>query len=212
MTTIAIPFVEKQKPKSSASKDANDFLNRAMVSIANHRDKSALATMFDYFGGKLMAFSYRKTNDEQAAKEIVQDTMLAVWNKAHTFDLDKGNVTTWVYTIARNLCFDRGRKLMSRPQLISSEALYQNVAPEVEAESMSVEHTEQSLDNPKIVELLQQLSEPQKQVVILVYLKEMSHQVAADHLNVPVGTVKSRLRLAMEKLSVLADKESFGYE
>ncbi|WP_169308298.1 sigma-70 family RNA polymerase sigma factor [Ferrimonas aestuarii] len=179
-------------------------LREAMNRVANQRDKKAFALLFNHFADKLYGFCYSKVGEEQLAKEVAQDTLLAVWQKAHSFDADRGNVSTWVYTIARNRCFDLGRQKLSRPQLVSADTLYTETVDENQSAS---EALEQSCTRSQIETLLSLLPDAQKQVVTLVYLKEMSHQAAAEFLDLPVGTIKSRLRLAMEKMATKLSRQ-----
>lgn len=194
---------------SASQDDLNLRLAQAMTRVANNRDKQAYAELFRHFAGRVHAFCFTRLGDDQTAREVTQDTMLAVWQKACSFDLDKGNVSTWVYTIARNRCFDLGRQKLSRPTLVSADELYLEPTPVEDGCDLLVQS---DAEKRRLSELIARLPENQRQVVSLVYLKEMSHQAVAEHLDLPVGTVKSRLRLAMEKLSMRLNKGALGYE
>jgi RNA polymerase sigma-70 factor (ECF subfamily) len=186
-----------------------DEINLAFISVANYGDQKAMRVLFDFFAQRLYGFAIKKVGDDATAKEVLQDTMTTVWRKASTFDKDKGNLASWIYTIARNLCFDIGRKRKVRSLELTSDMIFGDCG-----------HTEEAAEsttlNQETVEqlrgLIQQLPQQQQQVINLVYMKDMSHQAAADHLGLPVGTVKSRIRLALEKLSALTNEEEFGYE
>ena len=134
---------EHQPPPSASGTDArmadNDRqrLLDALRQVANQRDRTALARLAGYFAPRLLAFACQKTLDEQLAREIVQDTLLAIWHKAASFDQDKGSLTTWVYTIARNLCFDAGRRKLARITLVSADALYGQSQPPVDCRRRS---------------------------------------------------------------------------
>ncbi|WP_417347378.1 sigma-70 family RNA polymerase sigma factor [Ferrimonas sp.] len=194
---------------SASQDDLNQRLAQAMTRVANNRDKQAYAELFRHFASRVHAFCFTRLGDDQTAREVAQDTLLAVWQKASSFDLDKGNVSTWIYTIARNRCFDLGRQKLSRPTLVSADELYLEPTPVEDSSDLLVQS---EAEKRRLNELIARLPENQRQVVSLVYLKEMSHQAVAEHLNLPVGTVKSRLRLAMEKLSMRLNKGALGYE
>ncbi|WP_169307051.1 sigma-70 family RNA polymerase sigma factor [Ferrimonas sediminicola] len=194
---------------SASQDDLNQRLARAMTRVANNRDKQAYAELFRHFAGRVHAFCVARVGDDQTAREVTQDTLLAVWQKAASFDLDRGNVSTWIYTIARNRCFDLGRQKLARPTLVSADEIYVEPAPVEDDCELQVQGES---ERRRLNELIARLPENQRQVVALVYLKEMSHQAVAEHLNLPVGTVKSRLRLAMEKLSMRLNKGALGYE
>jgi RNA polymerase sigma-70 factor (ECF subfamily) len=137
--------------------------------------------------------------------ELVQDTLAAVWQKAHLFDGTKSALSTWIYTIARNLCFDLLRKQKGRELHLHSEDIW----PDDYCPPDLVDHysPEQSMLKEQIVRYLDLLPLKQKQVVKAIYLDEMPHQDVAEKFDIPLGTVKSRLRLAVEKLKDTINSE-----
>jgi RNA polymerase sigma-70 factor (ECF subfamily) len=137
---------------------------------------------------------------EQVALEMVQETMTIVWQKAHLFDGSKSSLSTWVYTVARNLCFDALRKYKGRASHISTEDIWPaDYCPPDLVEHYAPEH---EMLKEQVVKYLDKLPEAQRTVVQAVYLEELPQQQVADMLNIPLGTVKSRLRLAVEKLRI----------
>lgn len=169
------------------------------------QDKKSFALVFTHFSPRLKQFAYRHMGNEQIAMEIVQEAMATVWQKSALFDGRKSSLSTWIYTIARNLCFDTLRKQKGREAHIHSEDIWPNdyCPPDM------VEHysPETELLKKQVVKYLDLLPEPQRKVVQAVYLEELPHQQVADMFDIPLGTVKSRLRLAVEKLrsSIEAD-------
>jgi len=172
---------------------------QALVLIALKRDKQAFSELFSYFAPRLRAFGIRMFGNEQLAMEMVQDTLLNVWNKAGLFDPARGCATTWIYTIARNVRFDMLRKKQQRKDEISADDLWADgEQPDVEGD-----HSQQwdlLLIAEKLAPHFQALPPSQREVVEKVYLEELSHQQVAELLAIPLGTVKSRLRLALERL------------
>lgn len=162
------------------------------------RDKASYALVFRHFAPRLKQFTYKHMGNEQVALELVQETMTTVWQKSHLFDGSKSSLSTWIYTIARNLCFDTLRKQRGKDLHIHSEDIWPNdyCPPDL------VEHyaPEQEMLKEQVVKFLDVLPDAQKKVVQAVYLEELPHQQVADMYDIPVGTVKSRLRLAVEKL------------
>lgn len=162
------------------------------------KDKQAFALVFTHFSPRLKQFAYRHMGNEQVAIEIVQDALATVWQKSMLFDGSKSSLSTWVYTIARNLCFDTLRKQKGREMHIHSEDIWPNdyCPPDM------VEHysPETEMLKQQIVKYLDLLPDAQKKVVKAVYLEDLPHQQVADMFDIPLGTVKSRLRLAVEKL------------
>lgn len=169
------------------------------------KDKQAFAQVFLHFSPRLKQFAYRHMGNEQVALEIVQEAMSTVWQKSTLFNSDKSSLSTWIYTIARNLCFDTLRKQKGREAHIHSEDIWPNdyCPPDM------VEHYSPETERLKqqVIKYLDILPEAQKKVVKAVYLEELPHQQVADMFDIPLGTVKSRLRLAVEKLrdSIEAD-------
>lgn len=170
------------------------------------QDKQAFAVLFKHFSPRLKQFTYRHVGNEQVAMEMVQETLATVWQKSALFNSEKSSLSTWIYTIARNLCFDMLRRQKGREQHIHSEDIWPNdyCPPDM------VEHYSPEADMLKeqVVKFLDTLPEAQRKVVQAVYLEDLPHQQVAEMFDIPLGTVKSRLRLAVEKLrhSIEADK------
>ena len=122
--------------------------------------------------------------------------MSNVWRKAHLFNVEKGLPTTWVYTIMRNVTFDMLRKVQSNKE----DNLSDDIWPIAEKLSAEDDVFEDHLAKDSIMASINTLSDHQQQVVKGFYFLEMSQEQLAQHLNVPLGTIKSRLRLALAKL------------
>ncbi|MHC6528184.1 MULTISPECIES: RNA polymerase sigma factor [unclassified Vibrio] len=162
------------------------------------RDKRAFAQVFTHFSPRLKQFAYKHIGNEQVALEMVQETLTTVWQKSHLFDGRKSSLSTWIYTIARNLCFDLLRKQKGRELHIHSEDIWPaDYCPPDLVEHYAPEH---DMLKEQVVKFLDLLPEAQQAVVRAVYLEDLPHQQVADMFNIPLGTVKSRLRLAVEKL------------
>ncbi len=180
-----------------------------VVRIAAEKNKSALAELMELMANRILHFAIKHVGDESLAREIVQDTLMAVWTKAASFDQDKAKATTWIFTIARNLCYDHGRKTLSRPQLVSADDVYQDVYCQ---DASSPHASDSELDKEKILLLIEELPVEQRQVVSLVCIQDYSHADTANILQLPLGTVKSRLRLALSKLALMMKDKGFGYD
>jgi len=173
-------------------------LTQWIIDIGNERDKAAFANVFKWFAPKIIRYGIKHLNTEAAANELLQETMSNVWRKSHYYNVDKGAPTTWVYTIMRNLSFDMLRKIRSQRE----ELLSDDIWPLVEAnliESADVLE-EDHLMQRQVHNHLAQLPDAQQQVIKGVYFEQLSQEDLAKQLGIPVGTVKSRLRLALSKL------------
>lgn len=194
--------MSKKTEESSEGQPNRKGIDRAhwsdcMLKIQNG-DKSAYAEVFRFFSPRLRSFVIRHVSNEHVAVEIIQDTMAMVWQKSHLFDPEKSSLSTWIYTIARNLSFDLLRKQKGKELHVHSEDIWANdyCPPDL------VDHysPEQNMLKDQVVRFLDVLPQSQKDVVKAVYLDELPHQQVADMFDIPLGTVKSRLRLAVEKL------------
>lgn len=162
--------------------------------IAAHGDKAAFAQVFDYFAPRLKGYLMRLGAGEALAEELAQEVMLTVWRKAAQFDRRQSSVSTWLYTIARNRRIDVFRREKfpdydpDDPLLIPAEA-------EQPDEAVAAGQREE-----RVRAALEELPEEQAELIRLAFFKGWSHSEIAEQTGVPLGTVKSRLRLAFRKL------------
>ncbi|EAR55778.1 RNA polymerase sigma-70 factor [Photobacterium sp. SKA34] len=170
---------------------------KLLVNVATDRDKTAFATIFSHFSPKIRSYGLKHLKQEANAMELVQETMLTVWRKAHLFNPDKGAVSTWVYTIMRNQCFD----ILRKRQATKEDNYSDDIWPIFEQKlvTASDDPSNEQLSDELII-LIATLPKNQQVVVKEIYLNQRSHQELADQLGLPVGTVKSRLRLGLQKL------------
>lgn len=182
---------------------AEDSLDSLILEIARHQNKQAFIELFNRVSSKLKAYAIRCGANNADAEEIVQECLLIVWRKAPSFNPQTASAITWLYTIVRNKRIDFVRK--QRPDLIGSDDLY----PEPETEYLD-KNVESDLNAHIVRNLLYELPEEQRQIVFKVYFEGKSHSEIAMELDLPLGTIKSRLRLAMKKLDTLA-KENMSW-
>ncbi|QLE85144.1 sigma-70 family RNA polymerase sigma factor [Shewanella sp. Scap07] len=171
-------------------------LSQWLVDVANVRCKRAFTELFRFFSPKIKRFGIKQLGNEAQANELIQDTMTNVWKKAHLYNADKGAATTWVYTIMRNASFDMLRRIKSKGEVQLADDIWPTFADEQPEEVMFGDH----LMEKQMFNYVDSLPEAQKAVVKGVYYQELSQEQLAKQLGVPVGTIKSRLRLALAKL------------
>ena len=165
--------------------------------VARNRDCEAFHELFVMFSPRIKAMLMRQGADPETAEEIVQETMLSVWRKAHLFAESKGSFSTWVFTIARNLRIDRLRR----------NVIWQDLGTEVDERPSEDDspydelHREQQRE--RVAAALETLTAEQHEVVRLSYIEGMTHTEISERLGVPLGTVKSRMRLAYGKIREL---------
>jgi RNA polymerase sigma-70 factor (ECF subfamily) len=162
--------------------------------IAAFRDQNAFKSLFLTFGPKVKAMLLRQGADVETAEEIAQETMIAVWKKAHLFVESKGSISTWIYTIARNLRIDRLRR--QHVWQVYDEDFNELPSGEEPAEERIGRVQEQAV----VAAALNTLPSEQREIIMLAFIDGLSHSQIAQKLALPLGTVKSRVRLAYQKL------------
>jgi RNA polymerase sigma-70 factor (ECF subfamily) len=181
---------------SLLSSDDKAQLHDWISLVATQRDKSAFANLFKWFAPKVIRFGIKQLNNDASANVLLQETMANVWKKAHMYNPDKGAVTTWVYTIMRNMSFDMLRKVKSNKEDMISDDIW----PLIESNNTEESEFEDHLLNKNLLAQVDKLPLAQKQIIKGVYFQELSQEQIAVQLNIPIGTVKSRLRTALSKL------------
>ena len=196
--------------REGATDDAAVVLRMAAGSEA------ALETLYDRYSASIFAAVYRLTSDRGTAEEVVQETFLALWNRAETFDPAAGSLAAWLHAIARNRTIDRLRAAGRRPSLV---ALSSATGPDEDA-NQALERLladgsivgganpgpgpEQSLEaagvQQAISAALADMPEDERTVILLAYQDELSQSEIAARLGWPLGTVKTRTRRALQRL------------
>ena len=168
-----------------------------MYAIAQRQDRGAFAALFTQFAPRIKAYVQRMGAEPRMAEDIAQDVMLIVWRRASQFDPAKAGVSTWIFTIARNRRIDVVRR-ERRPEFDATDHL---VAPE--AEPQPDENVETAREHKRMHDAISTLPHDQAKLLRLAFIEDKSHSVIAEDLNLPLGTVKSRIRLAIAKLRTL---------
>lgn len=162
--------------------------------IATQRDRRAFAELFAFYAPRVKSMMMRMGAGNEAAEDIAQEALLTIWRKADYFDPARATAGAWIYAIARNLQIDRLR----RDQRAKLHELYEAIEPEgPERPDMIVDGCERE---EFVRAALKQLSHEQIRVVHLSFFEGKAHGDIAEELGIPLGTVKSRLRLAMNRL------------
>ena len=163
-----------------------------MLAVRDDRDRDAFAELFEHFAPRLKGFIMRSGTSAHQAEEIVQDVMLTVWRKAALFDPHRAQVSAWVYQVARNRQIDILRK-ENRPV---PEEMRED--PSAEPDAGQILAIEQEAG--KLRQALTRLKGDQRNVIERAYLGELTHQEISEQTGLPLGTIKSRIRLGLERL------------
>ena len=170
--------------------------------IAVRQDRAAFASLFRHYAPRVKAFIMRGGSDAETAQEVAQEALIMVWRKAASFDRSRASAATWIFTIARNKRIDLLRRA-GRP-VLSTEDWLAVFAPEKDDADQSV-LTRQTYTRVK--ELLGSLSADQLVVIQKAFFEDKTHIVIAEELKLPLGTVKSRIRLALGRLREALEKD-----
>ncbi len=163
-----------------------------LTQVALVQDADAFARLFEHYAPRVKAFLMKGGADPSVAEECAQDVMVTVWNKAGQFDPTRASAATWIYTIARNRRID----MLRRDRRPEPEEL--TWGPEAEPDQLDALALQQ--DTEKLAEALRQLPEKQRQMIESAYFGDLTHNEIADATGLPLGTIKSRIRLALERL------------
>ena len=163
-----------------------------MLAVRDQRDKAAFSALFDHFALRLKGFIMRSGMGGGQAEEVVQEVMLTVWRKADLFDPGRAQVSGWIYQIARNRQIDVIRK-ENRPV---PEELYEDQGSVPDASQ--VVGLEQEAN--ELRQALGRLKPDQREMIEKAYLGELTHQEIKSQTGLPLGTIKSRIRLGLERL------------
>jgi len=186
--------------------DYTKFDDPTLLRLVTRQDENALGALYDRFSRLVYSMALNVVNDEAAAEEITQDVFLNVWKKASSYDVSHAKVVTWIASIARHRAIDILRARSVRPvnqEFSWEEEPLLEIASPLDVEKEAELHQRQQ----KVRLALTKLPQDQRKVMALAYFGGYSHSEMAKMLNEPIGTVKTRLRLAMQKLRQFLDEE-----
>tara|TARA_B110001454_G_scaffold93823_1_gene89349 strand:+ start:204 stop:725 length:522 start_codon:yes stop_codon:yes gene_type:complete len=168
----------------------NNKLCNLIFKIANEQNKSAFNDIFDYFAPRVIGYLVGSGSQKEIAEEIAQEVLSMVWQKAGQFDYKKGNVNTWVFTIARNKRIDRIRK---------NENPSYNTVDLIDA--LYSKNDIQNNDFEEEINILQnKLNKSEKKLIKMNFFEGKSHKIISKDLEIPLGTIKSRIRKILIKI------------
>lgn len=182
---------------------AGEDFDRLIEAVAMRRDRDAFARLFDHFAPRLKAYLMKAGATAGAPEDFAQDAMLTVWRKAELFDRTKAHAATWIFTIARNRRLDVLRQDARRLPLPEID-LAQDEPEQPDKVVLAAENA------ARLKAAMARLSPDQIEVLRLAFFQDNPHSEIARRLELPLGTVKSRIRKAMIKLRTLLDDEQGG--
>lgn len=158
------------------------------------REKIAVEALYDMYSSSLYGVIFRIITDTVVAEDVLQETFVKIWHSFASYSTEKGRLFTWMVNIARNLAIDKLR---------SKDFKNQNKNQELEINVTFIDEQRNTVYKPELLgikDLVQTLKPDQKEILELVYFKGYTHVEAADELGIPLGTIKTRLRMAIQQL------------
>jgi RNA polymerase sigma-70 factor (ECF subfamily) len=177
----------------------------ALMAAIQARDDAALATFYDRYGRLAFGLAYRILGERGAAEDVVQETFLNVWRRAGGFELGRGSARSWLMSIVHNLAIDRRR---GRQRRVWTDVALDDVDAVLESdEEDTFAVVSQSIEAERVQVVLQKLPEEQRQAIVLAYFNGLTHQEIAEQTGIPLGTIKSRMRLGLRRMRTLLGDE-----
>lgn len=177
------------------------YFSELIVKVAVDRDKAAFVELFDHFAPRLKGYLMKQGADAAIAEEIAQDVMVTLWRKAELFDPRKSSASTWLFRVARNRRIDRLRRQKTAELDPEEPSLQPAPLPDVS------EEMDARLREERVRAALAKLPEEQREVVRLAFFLGQSHSEISESTGLPLGTVKSRIRLAFGRLRQLIEAD-----
>ncbi len=181
-------------PDSSDVDSSESYLNALIGAIADRRDRAAFAALFGHFAPRIKSYLMRRGCDAGTAEEVVQEVMVILWRRADRFDPTQANASTWVFTIARNKRIDLLRR-ERRPELDPDDPALMPQPPQSQDRAVEADQ-----DAGRVRAAMLALPAEQKDLLRMAYYEDKPHSAIAAESGLPLGTVKSRIRLAMARL------------
>ena len=175
------------------SADRERFADLAEL-VATKQDRQAFGEIFAYYGPRVKGFMLRLGAGEALSEELAQEVMITVWRKAHLFDRHQASLSTWIFRIARNKRIDVARRL-KRPELDAEDPALLPEAPLAQDDALSLQEQEE-----RVRVVLAELPGDQLSLLQQAFYDGLSHREIAERNGLPLGTVKSRIRLAFAKM------------
>jgi RNA polymerase sigma-70 factor, ECF subfamily len=191
-------FAHFHTPSSEADRMEDQYL---LKSIAMG-EAAALGKLYDRYGRLVYSLAFQIVYDQAIAEDITQEVFLQVWNKASSYQIELGKVSTWLTSVARHRAIDSLRHSRVRPE--SHQVIWDDTddadGPEwIDPQNIETQ-VEKTIQNSVVRAAIAQLPKEQRQALALAYFQGLSHQEIAEITGEPLGTIKTRIRLAMQKL------------
>ena len=187
-------YIAKGRPMDEASTLFNISHEQLVSMVAHNKDRNAFQILFEYYAPRIKSYLLNFKIADQKAEDLAQEVMLILWQKAEKFDPDKAKISTWLFRVARNKYIDQVRK-QKYPEVNVDDHVAFLIAPEKTDQNL-----EEKQNYGRVQNAMTALNEVQRRVIELSFFKELSHSKIAEATGLPLGTVKSRIRMAFQTL------------
>lgn len=197
-TLVGVAVMTLDKGMSSnatvASRAVPDELSEFLIAVAEHKDRKAFIKLFEHFGPRVKSYLKRLGVNDSEADDLMQEVMLTVWRRAEQFDCRKARASTWIFTITRNKRIDAIRR-ERRPELDPNDPALVPDRDDDPSEAVSANEWRAAIKRA-----IDEVPEEQAKLLRMSFFEDKTHDAIASELDLPLGTVKSRIRLAVAKL------------
>ncbi len=197
-TLVGVAVMTLDKGMSSnatvASRAVPDELSGLLIAVAEHKDRKAFIKLFEHFGPRVKSYLKRLGVNDSEADDLMQEVMLTVWRRAEQFDCRKARASTWIFTITRNKRIDAIRR-ERRPELDPNDPALVPDRDDDPSEAVSANEWRAAIKRA-----IDEVPEEQAKLLRMSFFEDKTHDAIATELDLPLGTVKSRIRLAVAKL------------
>ncbi len=190
------------------SADLQDLPDDQLVARMSEGDVDALDVLYDRYARAVFSFAVRIVHDSRIAEEVLQEAFMRTWQQSGRYELNRGNYASWLLSITHNLAIDEVRKSQRRPQKADMVDITDVLRSEVDT-TVNIEEAAEATELRGVIRTaMDTLPDAQRRAVELAYFEGLSQREIAAFLNEPLGTIKTRMRLAMQKLKdVLSEQE-----
>lgn len=167
------------------------LLEKHIVELLKESNDKAISLLYEHYGDTLYGVAFKVVRNEELAQDVVQESFIKIWNKSHTYDPAKAKLFTWLFRITRNTAIDKIRSLGNK----TDKEIQMDVS---DVYNLGVEGIQ-----PELMDMRKQLDkiEPKYQIVLeALFFEGMTQQEASEELDIPLGTVKSRLKIGLREL------------
>jgi len=182
----------------------DELSDHELLELIKQENLDALNELYSRYGRGIYSVAYKITKDANEAEEVTQDTFIKLWTNSKSFDIDKApKVSSWLLKICQNAALDRVRKMKNKSKIVGESKLAFLTDYTVNLENEIEIH----MLKKQIKEALMKLPQEQREIIELIYFEGLSQREIAEGMGIPLGTVKSRVKLAMVKLKKLLQKQ-----